>query len=828
MAYGLRLRIEYKDINDILSRINVYQDSYGGVADVRYAHAGIRVEWGDQGADGMPLVYGSSCTVFMDAEFDYEFLYLFNADARKHRIEMEKAGVVYWVGYNDPDSWGEPLIATPYPVQFTCYDGLGMLTESAFEYTGRATILQIFQDILAKTGLSLTLNTAVDYSSVGQPADTDPLAQHTYDRAALSGKNCYEVLEQFLQGCRILQRNAKWWIISNNNWRKNEFDYFSYGASAGTIEPLTTDFWMEGENNMEMLPAIKKMFVIQDFKYNANLIENGSFDDFDTDLNTFEGWTNDGVTPQQRVLNDDGDKYVLLTGNYYDSSLDFGAFANLEDRIYKEKEVKEALAPLKIALDYAVYGNGGGARVFIKVEVITAGADYYLRRWPWVGKEESWEWVEYPGGSVDGDDMIALASHPEFDKHDQFHYVHGVLVLAPYKNRWDNIPAAPIDKLTDSFRGFKATAPGIPADGTLRISLYIPITSNPIIVGSCFTALKLEFLDENEEKYPETRTFEILNNENNNYIPEDLNLQVGDYPEITNRKIIYSGGLQDLSGVETELWSVVGSASQYSYAEMIGRLIVSGQKAPRQSYQAKLADMIPGMTMVIVDTNNGQKKLVENGISYDDRFQRIEGRYTEVLDAYELLKDAGDPDETDLESGQFAPLEVTPVDRFAPVQSAASRVRTAKIPSKDECVVVYDANGSRVSAPAYMDGDYFEAYQGEDHITKIRPKPKTTVQVLTGTTPDLDVELGINATLTISGNTTITLSSLVAGTSGNLSVTNPATLYTLTVAGYTNKISAVAYLAANQLKVSGSSKLDIFSWYYDGTYLWWNGGQDYK
>ena len=102
------------------------------------------------------------------------------------------------------------------------------------------------------------------------------------------------------------------------------------------------------------------------------------------------------------------------------------------------------------------------------------------------------------------------------------------------------------------------------------------------------------------------------------------------------------------------------------------------------------------------------------------------------------------------------------------------------------------------------------------------------VQPLSGTTVSWDVTNGINAAITLSGNTTITLSNLVAGTSGNLSVINPATLYTLTISGYTNKISPSAYLASNQLKVSGSSKLDVFSWYYDGTYLWWNGGQDYK
>ena len=103
-----------------------------------------------------------------------------------------------------------------------------------------------------------------------------------------------------------------------------------------------------------------------------------------------------------------------------------------------------------------------------------------------------------------------------------------------------------------------------------------------------------------------------------------------------------------------------------------------------------------------------------------------------------------------------------------------------------------------------------------------------SIQKLFGTTILWNVTSGIHATLTISGNTTITLSNLVEGTSGNLSITNPSMLYTLMVSGYTNKISPSAYLTSNQLKVSGSSKLDVFSWYYDGTYLWWNGGQDYK
>jgi hypothetical protein len=103
-----------------------------------------------------------------------------------------------------------------------------------------------------------------------------------------------------------------------------------------------------------------------------------------------------------------------------------------------------------------------------------------------------------------------------------------------------------------------------------------------------------------------------------------------------------------------------------------------------------------------------------------------------------------------------------------------------------------------------------------------------SVQSLSGTTPTWNATSGVNATLTLSGNTTITLSNLVAGTSGNIRVENAATHYTLTVSGYTNDISGNIYATTNQLITSGSSKHDRYSWYYDGTILMWNGALDTK
>jgi hypothetical protein len=102
------------------------------------------------------------------------------------------------------------------------------------------------------------------------------------------------------------------------------------------------------------------------------------------------------------------------------------------------------------------------------------------------------------------------------------------------------------------------------------------------------------------------------------------------------------------------------------------------------------------------------------------------------------------------------------------------------------------------------------------------------VQALSGTTPSWVGTSGLNATITLSGNTSITLSGLIAGQTGNLTVTNASTTYTLSFSGYTNKISPSVYSSANTVVTSGGSKIDVYSWYYDGTYLIWNGTLNYN
>jgi len=674
MSYGLRLRIEYKDINEVLTRINICQDGYAGNADIRFAHAGFKADWGDQGGQENPLVYGSSCTVYFDSEFDYEFLYLFSADGRKHRVDIEKAGVLFWTGYIEPDSWNEPLIATPYPVQCTAYDGLGFLQDLPYVPDGRKTKLAILQEILAFTGLSLTLNQEIDWVE----AASDALASNI-DTEVFEEMTCYEVLEQLFKGCRIYQRGGQWHIKTNT----------VIAEMPATFE----SFWFEGSPDMQILPALKQLVVVQDLGYNENLVPNGSFEIYNKELAEFLGWTNISVVPQQRELDNQEGKFVYLPGRQHPAGYGDEGFGLVTNGIKKSLAFVQTTSVIKINLKYALmsYPSASttpGGRMFIGVRLVSTvtANTYYLRRKPYVLQKEEFEWINLADKPSLGDAHIQLNS--SLKKTDS----HGP---APdlYYNSGAFVSSFPYDKIQEHFEKFVASVPGIPETGRMEIYLYVPYSERAEIAGACYTALSLEMLDENNEEYPTEATYTIVNSLRNNYVPEELSLVAGDYPDLINNKIIYSGGFRRPNDNPTTGWSIAGGATAYTYAEFIGRVIAAGYSVPRQNYQARLADLIPTDLIVIEDANNPGKRFAENGITYDDRYQAVDGQFSELI-AIDI--DALTVENTTAHSMPEKPKIIS---------------INARPTNYEERVTLIDKPGVKVSTPGYLYENDFEIKQ---------------------------------------------------------------------------------------------------------------------
>lgn len=723
MAYGLRLRIEYNDINEVLTRVNIYQDGYAGNADIRHANAGIRVEWGDRGAEEMPGVYGSSCSVYFDAEADYEFLYLFSEDARKHLVEIEKTGSLFWKGYVEPGTWSEPLIAAPYPVECTAYDGLGFLKDVDFvdangdNYTGRKSWYELARICLDKTGLSLNINTAINWSEEAQTAGTDVTKMHTINCDVFAGISCYDVLQNLFPDCRIFQRQGQWWIIANSNLEYNVFNYFRTTpagvVTSGTIDFIAADFWFENEPRMDIERAIKKITVIQDYGYNANLVGNGSFTDYDSELQQFDKWTNVNVTPRQFDLNKNGDKFVFIPGKQYPASFASQGYGLITDGIKKSFSVVETTSVVKFVLKYGLIETAGSkyaGLMFCKILLVAANDTYYLRRKDYVvGPDPEFEWTNLDDKPSQGDAHITLKSH--------LNKKTGPSNL--YYNTFDPVTPWTIEEIADHFETFSASVSGLPESGDVEIYLFVPYSDRVQVLGSAFAGVNVEILDQNQEKYPESQTYIITNSERNNYVPEDRTILLGDYPQNDSAEIIYRGGIQRNSGANTTGWTVDGLAAYYTFSELIGRMICSARRTPRQMYDARVADFIPGLQIVITDENNPGRRLVENGIAYDDRLQAADGRWTEILDvdiSSQTVKELIDYIKPQLPSNSGG----------GSINNGPETVPT--VVNNEQRVQVMDEKLALITPPGYLDSEYFTGVTSEENgFTRFRPSDATGI-----------------------------------------------------------------------------------------------------
>lgn len=690
MAYGLRYRIEYKDRNEVLTQINMYCRDYAGSADVRYAHAAFKAEWGDQGeVTTLPQVYGSSVTIYFDAEVDYEYLDIFSADARKTLIEVKKAGVVFGRWFAEPDAWSEPLIAPPYPCELTGYDGLGYLDEVDFiaggEGNERQTVRQILTDIIDSIGLGLDIVFDIDM----QESEGDNFLDVTYDTTQFVDKSKLDVLKQLTLGCRVQQRAGKWLITSNNQLLALQTTYPTY--------------WREGEAKIDVLPALKNIKVKQTYGYQDNLFTNGSFNTYNEELRKFETWTNVDVFPLQSILNKDGDKYVWLPGREYPDWFDREGYGYITAGIKKRLPIAQTNGTLKFSLDYALYGSKYSCYMFIRIKLYAAGNTYFLRRRHYVADSNKpiWEWINLNDKPSLGDDTICLKSHLEKSS------ARGH--KGEYYNTYDKVTAYSYLDVVDHFEKFNATVEGLPASGQIEIQLLVPYTDRGEIYGSCYTAVQLEISGADDEKYPTDKTYDVVNDLNNNYRPDDLDLLVGDYPNILNNTLIYKGGFRRSDDITpTTAWKYTGGAIGYSFAEFIGRSIAASMLTPRQVMVALLSDLIPLNPIVVEDADNPGKKFIEVGITYNDETQTCDGSYAEMADFNIDFSEVT----ASTKSAQVVLKKEDPV---------------AQAINLEERVQLVDDNGALVSAPGYLYDKDFESKpvvpeDEEDGFTRLRIK----------------------------------------------------------------------------------------------------------
>jgi hypothetical protein len=366
-------------------------------------------------------------------------------------------------------------------------------------------------------------------------------------------------------------------------------------------------------------------------------------------------------------------------------------YTNINKFIKKQMAVEQSASILNVTMKYALMGAKYAAAMFVKIQVVGETQTYYMRRKPLIPKDAEFEWLlddgTIPAANVDDTNAYVCLKSSVAKYKTKTMLVDGEEVPA-YYNTYEQVTAYPHNQVIDHFETFKASVPHIPISGMLEIYLYVPYHDKVEIAGSCFTGIEFELVDEAEQKYPSDKKTTIVNNSRNNYTPSDIELVVGDYPDIQNANIIYSGGFRRPDDGVTTGWRLAGG-TLLPFAEFIGRMAATAQRVPRQSWLARLADVVPTVHLVIEDANNPGKRFIESGITYDDRWQTVEGEFVELLSVDASLSVYGETTYQLPDKIEF----IRPVDPR----------------NIEERVTLIDKNGSKVSFPGYLYENDFEA-----------------------------------------------------------------------------------------------------------------------
>jgi len=825
MAYGTIYQFEYRDINDILTVVRIKQDGYAGSVTTRESvNAGCEFSWGDSSND-LPIVYGSEVNVFVDAESDYEFLFLFSASSRKHLVEIDKGGALFWKGFIEPDSWSEPLIAAPYPVQFTAYDMMGFLDQLDFvdangdPFEGRKTMIELIQMVLEQTTLGLPVHTATDFEEFAQAASTDYFALHSVNLEIFAGLSYLEVLKQVLVGHSIRQRDGKWWIISNSiKAAAGTINYYIYPAGSGTSSGTAStsledsgDWWIEDEADMELLPALRQLSITQDYGYQDNLLKNGNFKRYTVGgllgkLSALNYWTaNNADLYISRI---DDSRVALQIGGREEppNPPAYNPQWQTEGITHDGLMLEPGNGSAKLTFKYGLMcaNPGVSSYMFFRITHTVGATIYYLRQFGnSTTREMDYEWT------TNGDDIRTAIT---LNSHYTSNYTGGAFKGARVNP--DQVEGELYYEINDKLKTFTANIPQVPDAGNMQITLWKPFTPNPDVMGAVYAELGIEVLNAEEESYVASETLTVINNLENNHVPSDLKLAIGNIPDISNNETIYWGALLRADGTAATGFRI-GASAWYSWGELAGRLTASMKRSPRRSYNGNFADLTPRMNLIIADKQNPTLKLIETGITYNDHMATVSGRYVQLLPL-------------SLVAGQVADYVVRRnqgAEKQSVSSGSGSGTGTGSTPSipttvdNDEKVVIIGEEGEKLSAAGYLDDVYFEGIANEtngktymkpkDRLLHRNPTAAHTAPIATG---DNAIAIGEGTTADIMRQITLgCFNAAIAGSADTWAAIDPL-LVVGNGADNANRSNAAVLYKSGYTQLNNGLRLGAFSW----------------
>lgn len=233
MAYAVKYRLDFADIEENPRRIEIFQDGYIGSVISAVGTGNPVTITHQQNDDVYEPIIGSNAQINLLATDTVNYSDLLTADEKEFKVVVyyEDSGyyVPIWSGFIIPDAYQQAIKSTPYEISITATDGLGSLDgyKHTLTYNSYVDLDTVIEHCIDKIGLGLTYYKVPSLRVSTESTDsaliqTDIHTSNFYDDKfePLDCKTIlYSILKQF--NLRIFQRGGIFVppsTVSPNRW----------------------------------------------------------------------------------------------------------------------------------------------------------------------------------------------------------------------------------------------------------------------------------------------------------------------------------------------------------------------------------------------------------------------------------------------------------------------------------------------------------------------------------------------------------------------------------------------------------------------------------
>lgn len=452
----VKYRLSYRSDADILFRVDILNDDYtGDIISVRgVSRQACTISYTGDTDDPYTAFIKSSANINFYNQGQVDTAELRQAQDRDFRVEVYRAGVLFWSGFVIPDGIQQPLKSGPSEVQITATDGLSLLENMPYSHNNlpgttsdlnRCPMNYIRQILFSTNNLGNPLpinwvNTLECTAFPGEDMFTGSVrwAQHGEGFASYQtnapDKTCLYILENILKSaqCNIKQTAGKWVVRRVNDTVTGAFTTKEIAADLGVMTVVTNTidvnktigsggYRFVNENDiLTTKKGVKTCKVTYEADVRENILPNGNQDLSVVGFPLYWGTTGDATALTDDPIDGREGHATIVTNGVGGASSDvFGLQINAISPIFSEGLPIDTFTLVKKLnfgfifepLNGFPFNSGTGIIDFgdsfqIQIEYYMEGVQYYLNEFGFWTTTLTWISISVQGAKIN--DIIQI------------------------------------------------------------------------------------------------------------------------------------------------------------------------------------------------------------------------------------------------------------------------------------------------------------------------------------------------------------------------------------------------------------------------------------